>query len=146
LALDIQQRPPQHGYRRDHPCYETENGRVILQADPIKNGGITPPPIEVWESEVNADSALSDWSWLFAYEGIRNGWLQDINGTMSSPFFKAMSDRNVIFYDPSKNVQKSESVKRKRNFERKEQNHEVTLFLEMLRGVNFETNDGWNDY
>jgi hypothetical protein len=30
-----------HGHRRDHTRYETENGRVILQADPIKNGGIT---------------------------------------------------------------------------------------------------------
>jgi hypothetical protein len=42
MALDLQQRPAQHGHRRGHTCYETENGRVVLQADPIKNGGITP--------------------------------------------------------------------------------------------------------
>ena len=24
-----------------HPCHETENGGVVLQVDPIKNGGIT---------------------------------------------------------------------------------------------------------
>jgi len=41
LALDLQQRPPQHGDRWDHTCYETETSRVILQADPMKNGGIT---------------------------------------------------------------------------------------------------------
>jgi len=42
LALDIQQRPAQHGHRRDHTRYETETSRLILHADPIKNGGITP--------------------------------------------------------------------------------------------------------
>jgi ribosomal protein L34 len=41
MALDLQQRSARHGHRRDHTRYETENGRVVLQADPIKNGGIT---------------------------------------------------------------------------------------------------------
>ena len=41
MALDIQQRSTQHGNRRHHTRYETENGCVVLQADPIKNGGIT---------------------------------------------------------------------------------------------------------
>ena len=53
MAMDIQQPlswfagkslpgngPAQHGHRRGHTRNETENGRVILQADPIKNGGI----------------------------------------------------------------------------------------------------------
>ena len=40
MALDLQQRSAQHGHRRDHTRYETENGRVVLQADPIKNGGL----------------------------------------------------------------------------------------------------------
>ena len=43
MALDLQQRPAQHRHRRRHTRYETENGRVVLQADPIKNGGITGP-------------------------------------------------------------------------------------------------------
>ena len=30
----------QHGYRRDYTRHETENGRVVLPADPIKNGRI----------------------------------------------------------------------------------------------------------
>jgi hypothetical protein len=41
MALDIQQRSTQHGHWRDYTRYETETSRVILQADPVKNGGIT---------------------------------------------------------------------------------------------------------
>ncbi len=50
MAMDIQQRQAQHGHRRDHTRYETETSRVILRADPVKNGEITllgrplPPP------------------------------------------------------------------------------------------------------
>ena len=44
MALDLQQRPAQHGHLWDHTYNETENGRVVLQADPIKNGGITVIP------------------------------------------------------------------------------------------------------
>ena len=40
MALGLQQRPAQHGYRRAHTCNETDNGRVVLQAGPIKNGDI----------------------------------------------------------------------------------------------------------
>ncbi len=43
MALDIHQRETQHGHWRDHSSNETENGRVVLQADPIRNGGITIP-------------------------------------------------------------------------------------------------------
>jgi len=28
MAMDLQQRPPQHGHRRHHTRHETENGRV----------------------------------------------------------------------------------------------------------------------
>ena len=41
MALDLQQRSAQHGHRWDNTRYETENGRVVLQAEPIKNGRIT---------------------------------------------------------------------------------------------------------
>ena len=40
MVLDLQQRPAQHGHRRGHTCNETENGRVVLQVGPIKNGEI----------------------------------------------------------------------------------------------------------
>ena len=44
MALDLQQRSAQRGHRWDYTHYETENGRVVLQADPIKNGRITGIP------------------------------------------------------------------------------------------------------
>ena len=43
MTLDLQQRPPEDGHRWDHARNETENSRVVLPADPIKNGGITQP-------------------------------------------------------------------------------------------------------
>ena len=43
MVLDLQQRPAQLGHWRGHTCNETENGRVVLPAGPIKNGGITHP-------------------------------------------------------------------------------------------------------
>ena len=49
MALDLQQRPAQHGHRRDHARNETKNSRVILPADPIKNGGITHPAVYLHE-------------------------------------------------------------------------------------------------
>jgi hypothetical protein len=46
MAMDLQQRPSQHGYRRHHARYETEpipNGRVTLVSNSPINGGITIP-------------------------------------------------------------------------------------------------------
>jgi hypothetical protein len=40
MSLDLHQRPPEYGHRWDHARNETENSRVILKADPIKNGEI----------------------------------------------------------------------------------------------------------
>jgi hypothetical protein len=107
---------------------------------------VTPAPAEKWEDEITEQRILSDWSWLAAYEGIRKGWLKDKQGVMAHPFFKAMSDRDVVFYDPRKNVRKSASVKRDRNRERREQNFEVLNFLEALRGVDFQIDTGWSEY
>ena len=42
MVLDLQQRPAQLGHWRGHTCNETENGRVVLPADPIKNGDYPP--------------------------------------------------------------------------------------------------------
>lgn len=46
MALEIQQRQTQYGYRRHHTRYEIENGRVVLRLNPIKNGGITQPDLQ----------------------------------------------------------------------------------------------------
>ena len=120
--------------------------RLLLLDMTSKGLCITPAPAKKWESEISEDRVLSDWSWLVAYEGIRNGWLKDTKGVMAKPFFKAMADKNVVFYDPSKNVRKSASVKRDRYRERREQNQEVVRFLEALRGVEFQIDTGLSDY
>jgi len=39
--MDLQQRSTQHGYRRDHPRDETENGGIALAA----SQPMTPPQI-----------------------------------------------------------------------------------------------------
>lgn len=120
--------------------------RLLLLDMTSKEMCVTPAPAAKWENEICEQRILSDWSWLFAYEGIRKGWLSDKHGVMLHPFFKAMNDRNVVFYDPSKNVRKSASVKRDRSRERREQNREVLSFLEALRGVDFHTDFGWSEY
>ena len=120
--------------------------RLLLLDMTSKGLCITPAPAKKWEAEISEDRVLSDWSWLMAYEGIRNGWRKDTKGVMAKSFFKAMADKNVVFYDPSKNVRKSASVKRDRYRERREQNQEVVRFLESLRGVEFQIDTGLSDY
>ncbi|MGH0287400.1 RNA-directed DNA polymerase [Sinorhizobium meliloti] len=93
------------------------------------------PPVEKWESEVSEDRVLSDWSWLYAYEAIRKGWMADPKGILAKPFFKAMHDRDVVFYDPKRNVRNSKSIKREQAAVRKEQNSEVYALLSSLRGL-----------
>ena len=120
--------------------------RLLLLDMSSKGLCVTPDPAQKWEEEINEERVLSDWSWLVAYEGIRKGWLKDKHGLMAKPFFKAMSDRDVVFYDPSKNVRTSARVKRDRSRERREQNREVVSFLEALRGVDFQIDTGWSEY
>lgn len=120
--------------------------RLLLLDMTSKGLCVTPAPAEKWEDEINEQRILSDWSWLAAYEGIRKGWLKDKQGVMAHPFFKAMNDRDVVFYDPRKNVRKSASVKRDRSRERREQDVEVLNFLEALRGVDFQIDTGWSEY
>lgn len=95
-------------------------------------------PIAKWENEVTEDRVLSDWSWLYAYEAIRKGWMRDRNKLLASPFFKAMHDRDVVFYDPSKNVQRSQSFRKQRAVLRKQQDQEVLRMFASLRGVKMD--------
>lgn len=120
--------------------------RLLLLDMSSKGLCITPAPTQKWEEEFNEKSVLSDWSWLVAYEGIRKGWLKDRHNLMAKPFFRAMYSRDIVFYDPSKNVRKSASVKRDRSRQRREQNQEVLSFLEALRGVDFQFDPDWSEY
>lgn len=111
--------------------------RLILLDMSDKGCCLTPAPVQRWENEISEDGVLTNWSWLFAYEGIRHGWLKDNHGLMAKPFFKAMADKDVVFYDPRRNVHRSQRVKRDRRLERIEQGREVIQLLEQLRGVEF---------
>lgn len=119
--------------------------RLLLLDMSSKGLCVSPAPVACWEHEISEERVLSDWSWLVAYEGIRKGWMKDRNGLMAKPFFKAMSDRDVMFYDPKKNVKASASVKRDRSRERVEQNREVMSFLDSLRRVDFQMDATWSD-
>lgn len=98
-------------------------------------------PIQKWEAEVSEERVLSDWTWLYAYEATRRGWIGDPKNILNKPFFKPMHDRNVVFYDPSKNVRNSKTVKKQQAKLRKQQNVEVFALLGSLRGV-----DAWAEF
>lgn len=92
-------------------------------------------PTQVWEGKISEDSVKSDWTWLLAYEAYRHGWMVDHNTLMNKPIFKAMSSRNVVFYDPKRNINTSSSESNHRSTKRKRSMVEVKKLLESLRGV-----------
>ena len=94
-------------------------------------------PTAEWSIQSTKERVKSDWIWLLAYEGIRHGWLTDSNGVMADPFFKAMASRDVVFYDPKRNVQALAKVVRQRNKIRKAQISAVQKFIHHLRGFEF---------
>lgn len=104
------------------------------------------PPTAKWASEIKQDRVLEDWSWLYAYEAIRKGWLPDPTGLISKAFFKPMNDRDVVFYDPRRNVRRSSVVKKTAHVERKRQTLEVELLMQLLRGEDHRFDGGSSDY
>ena len=96
-------------------------------------------PIDEWQSQISKESIKSDWTWLMAYEGIRNGWLLDVHGLMRQPLFKPLFDRKIVFYDARRNILRSASVATKRREARKQDMFEVKELLKKLRG--FEITD-----
>lgn len=96
---------------------------------------IKPPPKRTWEAEISEDRCLSDWTWLYAYEAVRKGWLSASAGFLNSPFLKPMNSRGIVFYDPKRNVLQSKKVKKVAAQTRKENNLQVTNLIRLLRGV-----------
>lgn len=45
--------------------------------------------------------------WLLAYEGVKKGWLTppETNLLDNNLFFKILKDKNIEFYDPTKQLQ-----------------------------------------
>jgi len=96
---------------------------------------IKPPPKSTWEKEISADRCLSDWTWLYAYEAVRKGWLSAPPAFLNSHFLRPMHSRDVVFYDPKRNVARSKKVKNAAAQIRKADNLQVTEFVRLLRGV-----------
>ena len=94
-------------------------------------------PTTEWSNLSTEERVRSDWIWLLAYEGIRHGWLSDPHGVMAGHFFQAMASRNVVFYDPTRNVPTSAKVVRERNLFRKAQFSAVQKFIQHVRGFEF---------
>lgn len=92
-------------------------------------------PKNTWEKDISIERCLSDWTWLFAYEAVRKGWLKATPAFLNSPFIKPMHSRDVVFYDPRRNVARSNKIKRERTEVRKKDNLQVANLISLLRGV-----------
>ncbi len=124
-------------------CSLSENASssaiALLLLDMKQMGlGIGTLPQSEWESQISSSSVLQDWSWLLAYEGFRKGWLNDTNGILNEPFFAAMEKRDVVFYDPKRNIATSRSVLKKASKLRRQQSHEMKAFFAEIRGEVFD--------
>ena len=100
--------------------------------------GIGTLPKAEWEGQISSSSVLQDWSWLLAYEGFRKGWLHDRKGILKEPFFTSMDKRDVVFYDPKRNIATSRSFLKKASKLRRKQSHEMRAFFAEIRGEVFD--------
>lgn len=118
----------------------TSSSALALILLDMKNKGLCHSnlPIDQWESQCTKERVKSDWIWLLAYEGIRHGWLSNSTNVMADPFFQSMATRNVVFYDPKRNVQKSTSIVQMRNHSRRRERGEMQRIIRYLRGFQFD--------
>lgn len=94
-------------------------------------------PKAKWELESTKERVRCDWIWLLAYEGFRHGWLNDAKNVMKDDFFAPMATRNVVFYDPKRNVRPTAKVVKLRANSRKRNLEDITRFFMEIRGVHF---------
>jgi hypothetical protein len=108
----------------------------------MKSKGLFPRslPIGKWEGLMTEEATRQSWSWLLAYEGARKGWLTDSRGLLSKKFFKPLHDRDVVFYDPKRNVETLQKAVRVRRVANRRVEFETQRLLALLRG--FST--GWS--
>lgn len=92
-------------------------------------------PVTEWLSQISRDSIYSDWTWLMAYEGIRHGWLPDNSNLMKQPLFKPLISRDIVFYDPNRNISTSANATAKRERVRKRNLSEIKGLLKDIREV-----------
>lgn len=96
---------------------------------------IKSPPKSIWQKEISAERCLTDWTWLYSYESVRKGWLNATPAFLNSPFLKPMHSRDVVFYDPKRNVPRARKIKKERAQARRADNLQVASMIRLLRGV-----------
>ncbi|MDT0576501.1 RNA-directed DNA polymerase [Croceicoccus sp. F390] len=94
-------------------------------------------PTANWEAQISQQGTIGNWSWLYAYEAIRKGWLKDTSNVLTSPFFAAMDKRDVVFYDPNKNVNPRKQAVAARRRQSNSNKRESLMLLSFLRGFDF---------
>lgn len=94
-------------------AYEGATIPLIL-FDMHSKGYIKSPNKAYWQKKI-LQSDYKDWTWLLAYEGVRNGWLKDQgNKVKKHPYLEPLFKRNIIFYDKAKNVPTRNAINKKR--------------------------------
>lgn len=91
-------------------------------------------PKSTWEDGITAERVTSDWSWLYAYEGIRKGWLRDAKNVMGQPFLQSFCQRDIEFYNPQRNVVRTEAAVIQRSKLRKKNIQDTVALVDKLRG------------
>ncbi len=90
-----------------------------------------------WADAVDYGASITTGNWLLSYEGIRHGWLPDPHGLAEKPFFKPMLDRNVVFYDPKRNVPKTKITVERRRRAKESARWSSLQLIHGLRGFEF---------
>ncbi|TAK08846.1 MAG: RNA-directed DNA polymerase [Rhizorhabdus sp.] len=98
-------------------------------------------PKDTWEQNISKEKVRTDWIWLLAYEGIRHGWLRDTSGVMADSLFAPLSKRNIVFYDPRRNVPKTEKTVKIRAASRRKNVERIARFMLDIRGLGEEEED-----
>lgn len=102
---------------------------LILMDMREMNTFISTLPEERWLDGLDDSSCRGDARWLMAYEGFRHGWLKDTKGLMGKPFFAPMASRQIVFYDPKRNVAQSEINVKRRFHNARRRKQTFTKFL-----------------
>lgn len=122
----------------------TQSSALALILLDMKHRGLFPRklPVQKWEMDFTLNRVQTDWSWLLSYEGIKHGWLADPHKLMNKPFFQAMRSRDVVFYDPKRNVKRTIKVVQLRR--RQQQKNKLFTFrmINEIRGFEFDDDYG----